>query len=284
MTVEHYVVFVGAGAPLSEELTSIEDDSCNVRVVAPAVKKREKGNTKAAVRRASDMLFQELTNEESSSERARLYVWAYEPDSVEELRLVFDAFGHSSWIETVPSSYMNKLRPTRLYLQKRLGEIQPLLYEIAISTSSRRKSSPLILPLRNFNSDITKELKSFWYNQLDHVELAKRIRSLRNRYVQLKVRELNGYRDERSLIFRPSGDGECHGRPHPLGSDPKTFFCGMFRYGVSVFSGFHFDVTAEKSPTIQCNLVDPAGKVRAMRGEQKSYVNIFPNDYIHPEK
>ena len=284
MTIEHYIVFIGAGASLATELSSIERRLASSRVVAPAAKRKYMGNTQVAVKEASKVLHEVLAGDERPSEKARLYVWMYEPSNVEELNFVWNAFGHASWVETVPKGYLHKVIPTREYVHDRIRAIRVLLHEISIASYGRRKTSPLILPLRNFSSGITKELKTYWYNQLDQDGLQRSIRRLKSRYVQTKSRQKNGYRDEKSLIFKPAVDNECHGKPHPIGSKEKAFVCGRFRYGVSIFPGFHFDVSAENGSTIQCNLRTSAGEIRRMRGERRQHVNIFPNDHILPER
>ena len=95
MTVDHYIVFIGAGAPLSDELSSIQKRISKSKVIAPAVRRTNVGITEAAVNLASSKLHDELTEEEHASQQARLYVWMYDPTSVEQLDLVWAAFGHA---------------------------------------------------------------------------------------------------------------------------------------------------------------------------------------------
>ena len=230
------------------------------------------------------MLFDVLSDEENPSQKARLYVWMYEPTSGRELDLVWNAFGHASWVEAIPARYWHKVVPTREYLQTRINELRTLLHEISNSSYARRKTSPLILPLRNFSSGITRDLKKYWYNDLDREALSRRIRRFKNRYAQVRDRTQNGFRDDKALIFKPAEDNACHGQPHPTGSEWKTFFCGRFRYGVSLFPGFHFDVSPANGFTIQCELRTASGGVRSMRSERRRHVNIFPNDYILPAR
>ncbi len=280
MTIEHYIVFIGAGRPLADELYSLENRISKSHVIAPAMRKKETGLTDAAIERAAHKLRDKLSEEDDTSQFARLYLWMYRPTSSHQFKRVWLAFGHASWVETIPTSYLHKVRPTREYLHDRTNEIRRLLHEVSRSTYAQRKSSPLSLPLRNFTSAVTKDLKTYWYNNLNEEQLSNEIRRLKNRYSQMKNAAKQGYSDDRALIFKPAGDNECHGKPHPLGTEKKTFFCGRFRYGVSLFPGFHYDVSAEKSSTIQCRLWGPSGDRRRVRN--KTYVNIFPNDYIRP--
>ena len=196
-----------------------------------------------------EKLFEEVSQEVSPSEVARLYLWMYEPTTSGEFDLVWKAFGHASWVETIPMRYLHKVKATKDHLQNRINKIRPLLHEISNATYAQRKSSPLSLPLRNFSSEITKDLKRYWYNDLNQIQISKEIKRFGSRYSQIKSKTIRGYKDDKALIFKPAQDTECHGKPHPIGSEHKSFVCGRFRYGVSLFSGFHFDVSAEKSET-----------------------------------
>ncbi|GEM_PF-1303546 len=284
MSIDHYIVFVGATAPLATELSSITTRTKNARIVAPAVKKNQNGATKSAIDLALSCLFCELAKDEAPTQPARLSLWMYEPSSPEQFDKVWEAFGHAAWVETIPRALKHKVKPTREYVQRRINDIRPLLHEVSIAAFSCRKSSPLSLPLRNFSSAITVELKRFWYNELDQGQVSKKIKTFKARYSQARDREKGGFKDDKSLIFKPAKDTECHGLPHPLGSEHKSFACGRFRYGVALFPGFHYDVSAAKSATIQCVLRTSSGTIRAVRGEKRSYINIFPNDHLLPEK
>ena len=284
MTVEHYIVFVGATASLATELATMKTRIVNAHIVAPAAKKNEAGVTRAAIDLALAKLFDELSRAEAPTEPARLSLWMYEPTTSEQFALVWQAFGHSAWVETVPKNFIHKVKPTKDYIQGRINGIRPLLHQVSLSTYSQRKTSPLSLPLRNFSSSITVDLKKYWYNELTVEEMSKKIKAFKMRFSQVRDNTEDGFRDDKALIFKPAKDTECHGLPHPLGSEHKSFACGRFRYGAALFPGFHYDVSAAKSPTIQCELKNSSGSIRGVRAEKRTYINIFPNDHLLPEK
>lgn len=284
MTLEHYIVFIGANAALSTELGSMKARIEGARVIAPAAKKTQVGATQPAISRAIQSLAKELANAESHSQPARFSLWLYEPDNADQFRAVLKAFGHSAWVETVPRSLVNKVRPTRKYVENRIKLVRPLLHEVSSAAYANRKTSPLPLPLRNFSSSIASELKSYWYNDLDAEKLSKQIKSLTMRYRQSRDKTRDGYKDDKALIFKPAKDNECHGVAHPTGSEDKAFACGRFRYGVALFPGFHYDVTAAKSATLMVDLKTSSGSVRSPKSEKRRYINIFPNDHLLPEK
>lgn len=283
MTIKHYIVFVGASARLSTELVALNKRISNAHVVAPAMGKRYVEATQKASESASEELFKVLKLDEAQTQPARLSLWMYEPTSPDQFERIWDCFGHSAWVETIPRDYLHKIRPTREYLERRINEILPLLHAVSGATYAQRKSSPLTLPLRNFTSRITRDLKGYWYNQLGEEKILKSIKKFKIRYSQLKSNEFGGYVDKKSLVFKPAKDTECHGKTHPTGSLSKSFTCGRFRYGVALFPGFHFDVSATKSPTIKCRLLTSSGAFRAVQNENRGYINIFPNDHLLPE-
>ena len=69
MTIDHYIVFIGAGAPLADELFSIQKRIAKSKVVAPAVKKKYVGTTGTAVKVTSNKLYDELAVEDRVSRR-----------------------------------------------------------------------------------------------------------------------------------------------------------------------------------------------------------------------
>jgi len=284
VTVKHYIVFIGATAPLATELESIKTRIANVHIVAPAAKKKLAGVTKVAIDLALKSLFEELTRDSSPTKLAWLSLWMYEPTYPEQFTQVWTAFGHAAWVETVPNSLLHKVRPTKEHIQKRINEIRPLLHEVSNAAYSQRKTSPLALPLRNFSSSITTDLKRYWYNDLTKAEIARKIKAFKMRYSQVKDKAEGGFTDDKNLIFKPAKDTECHGLAHPLGSEYKSFACGKFRYGVALFPGFHYDVSSRKTATIQCQLKTSSGGIRFVRGENRTHINIFSNDHLLPDK
>ncbi|MDE0305273.1 MAG: hypothetical protein OXI87_10370 [Albidovulum sp.] len=284
MTIDHYIVFIGARASLSDELSLIQKRISKSKVIAPAVKRKHVGITESSVNLASTMLHDELKKEQNASQQARLYVWMYSPTSADQLDLVWAAFGHASRIEIIPTRYLDKVGNTREFIEDRIKQVRPLLHEISAAAYAQRNTSPLALPLRNFSSSVTRDLRRFWYNELDQEQITGKIRSFWNRHRQTRSKGKGGYIDEKNLVFRPATDSEYHGQARPTGSEPKVFFCGRFRFGVSLFPGFHFDVSSEKSATIECDLRTAWGGKRSMRHESRAYINIFPNDFLLPEK
>ncbi len=287
MTIKHYIVFVGADKPLSTELLKIEKRLPSVKIIAPAM-----GNSKTEVNEVSskvaiENLYKELAASENLKETARLSVWFYQPTDESQIEHIWEAFGHSAWVQMIPRSYLDKHNPTatREFIEGQVGQVLSLLHVLYRNIyGSHRRNSPLMLPLRNFKSPLANSLKQHWYNELNEDDLKKKIKSYKSKYALLKSAQKQGYLDEKSLIFAPAKNDEMHGIIHPTGATPKSFTCGKFRYGVALYPGFHFDVSAEKTPTIQCVLYDSTGKKRYVMTERLRHINISPNDHLRPEK
>ena len=186
-------------------------------------------------------------------------------------------------LKKIPTFYSHQMANTRQFIECRIRTIRSLLHEISDATYAQRKTSPLALPLRNFSSGVTKDLKGYWYNDLDQGQIVKKLRAFKNRHQQTRDKTKGGYKDDKNLVFRPANDSECHGKAHPTGSQAKALFCGRFRFGVSLFPGFHFDVSPEKGSTIQCDLRTASGGRRSMHSERRRHINIFPNDFLLPK-
>lgn len=284
MTTKHYIVFIGANASLSTELLRIQSRLPNVKIIAPIMGKKKIGINVVSSSVAIAKLFEELADGRDSEGKARLSVWFYQPNDASQLDHIWNAFGHSAWVQMIPRSYFDKNRPTREFVENKVKKVVPLMHVISGATYGQRKTSPLTLPLRNFRSKLTLDLKRHWYNNLGEDELKKKVKSYKHRYSELRRREASGYQDERSLIFSAAEDGALHGKVHPTGTTPKSFTCGRFRYGVALFPSFHFDVSALRRAAIQCEIRKSDGEIRTAKNKRGGYINIFPNDHILPDK
>lgn len=279
-----YVVFVGATAAISDELAKIGKGREDLLVLAPTVKKNEIGLNKNSIRIAFQQALTVLRGANISQEKCRLIVLTFSSSDFEAVSQLNSTFGVAAWIEFIGKENLHKTTKLRAQVEECLGRIPSVLHEISSEVFGRRKSSPLCLPLKNFSASISSELKRVWYNCGAEKDIRERIVRFRSDFAQR--RRLNGasFVDDRGLLFSPSADGECHGVAHPTGRSDKTFIRGRFRYGVSLFPGFHYDVRDEKGRNIQSTLVDADRGERDLRPEKRVYINVHPNDVLLPEK
>lgn len=286
MKSKHYIVFVGASQSLYTELIRIEKEWPTVKIIAPIMKKKKFGINAVSSKFAIKKLYEEIVASKNLTNFTGLSVWFYEPNDPNQMKHIWEAFGHSAWVQMIPKSYLHKPMPTREFIKKEVTQVLPLLHVISGEIYGKRNTSPLTLPLRNFKSQLTHKLKSHWYDKLNEVELKKKIDSYKGEYVNLKNTPKQGskqsYLDDKLLFFAPAK--ALHGKAHPSGTTPKSFTCGRFRYGAALYPGFHYDVSAKKTKTIQCMIYDSLGKKRSVGSENREHINIFPNDYLLPKK
>ncbi|WP_334518316.1 hypothetical protein [Bradyrhizobium sp. AZCC 2230] len=239
--------------------------------------------TKAALARALAALVREMKAYSRLVEPARLTVWSYEPNQEVDFKSLWDVFGKAAWIELIPRRLVHKDRPTRLHIQERVPRLLPLIHLIGHSIYNERKTSSLVLPLRNFKSKFLQPLDEFWYRDHDVDALRRSIDASNSRFRQHHRGVGAGHQDSRRLLFKGARDEECHGQAHPIGDAERCFVEGRFRFGAALFPGFHFDVTSNLG-TLNCTLYDCQDAPRDMWPERRQYVNIFPNDHILPAR
>jgi hypothetical protein len=213
---------------------------------------------------------------------ARLSVWAYDPESASEINLLWSTFGSSGWVEFIPINYRNRDVPTRTYIEEQVQSVVSKLHLVSAAIYSNRRRTPFPLPLRNFKSDVTERLKSRWYAQFDVEALRGLIMTTADRFRQLHSSQGN-HIDDRKLVFSPAADEACHGKPHPTGENNRAYVAGRFRFGAALYTGFHYDVSAQNGKNLSINLIDSNDLERNVASEKRAYVNIFPNDFILPK-
>ncbi|MEG3143760.1 hypothetical protein U1839_03760 [Sphingomonas sp. RT2P30] len=284
MSTKHYVLFIGASASLSSELHSLEGRIANSKIISPAAGKKFVGVSQQTVDVAVKALFSLLAGDGNQLETARFSIWLYGPPAADQLKILWEAFGRSAWIEFVPLDLMHKNSPTKIFIERRLKVVLSLMHVVSQAVYSGRKTSPLPLPLRNFRSDLSDELRRFWYRGLDEAYLKATIERLYQKFRQRRVDGQKKYEDDRNVIFEPAGDAVCHGQPHPTGVGSEQFIAGRFRFGVSIFKGFHYEVSSAKHSTLRSTLTDGDSGQRDMTPERRRYINIFPNDHLLPTK
>jgi hypothetical protein len=254
-----------------------------LEIIAPAAPRNKRGLSNEAIAQATQELIQRLKSRVSHDQPARLTVWSYGPDSAESFQALWANFGKSAWVELIPLNLMHKERLTRLYMEDRLAVVTKLLHEVSHQVYARRKQSAFPLPFANFRSALVTQLSDYWYNQTDVESLKKVIGKLSDRLKQAHTNSDRAHQDDRSLIFAPAKEEAYHGKPHPTGSSPLSFVNGRFRFGTALFPGFHYDVS-QASGLLACILYDSEGVGRNMAPEKREYLNVFPNDFLLPQK
>jgi hypothetical protein len=278
----HIVLFVGPGPSLSTELLKLEKSFAQTMVLAPASPKGQRGTTVNSIESATNALWAKLNESGGHDTIIRLSVWAFEPTDSLLLEKLWNAFGLASWIELLPPQLASS-EPAILTVRQRMTSLPSLMGCIANEVYTKRRSSPLPLPLRNFSSRRLSELTGLWYQGLTLPQLEGKISTLAQRFRQYHSQPNGSHHDDKSLIFTPAKNSECHGKLHPLGSAKISFINGRFRFGSALYAGFHYDVKSMNG-NLSCYLYDSEGNVRDMRRENRTYINIFPNNLLLPAR
>jgi hypothetical protein len=280
----HFLVFVGANAAIASELKVLEKGTKNLAVVAPAVRKQDVGPTPVAIERSKAELVAAVRAVNPIDEKCRLTVCSFPSDDYDVIRLLWRAFGGAAWVQFVSQVNLNKPTLLRQEVDRLLKESLPLLHKVSSSVYGRRKTSPLSLPMKNFQSELVATLKMHWYRNLNEAQLEEKIIDLSARHRTRICDDKKSFADDRNLFFCAAKDAECHGLAHPTGDTAKSFLRGKFRFGVSLFPGFHYDVRDGRGRNLHASLVEADFGPRDMRPEKREYVNIFPNDYLLPKR
>ncbi|MBL3554263.1 hypothetical protein [Rhodovulum sulfidophilum] len=277
-----YCVFVGASASISDELHKIEKGRRDVKMIAPAVKKSDVGLGERSINLAFKTAMEVFRKDDISEEKCRLVVISYPSSNISIVRRLISAFGAAAWIQFISNDNFHKASKLRNEVEVALKKVSPMLHEVSSEVFGRRKSSPLTLPLKNFSAPIVDEMKQHWYQCGSQEELQKKIQKLRAGFSARRQSGECAFMDDKGLSFAPAADGECHGLAHPAGNSDKTFIRGKFRFGVSLFSGFHYDVKDGRGRTLQSTLMDADRGARKLKTEKRKYINIHPNDVLLP--
>ena len=170
MTALHYIVFVGPTRSLSDELKIIPRSYTITRVIAPAVSKESIGLTDDALIRVGAELNEQLQRDGSPRTPARLSVWSYEPAYPKQFEALWNLFGFPGWIEFIPNDHRNQDKKTRIYIETKLTQIQRNLHIISHELTSRRRTSSMPMPFRNFRSGVLRVYATHWYFKLSNDE------------------------------------------------------------------------------------------------------------------
>ena len=289
MSTLHYVAFVAPTRSLSDELKLISKSYGFIRIIAPVTSKDSIGLTYRALIRVTEELREQLERDGNPRLPARLSVWAYEPTYPNQFELLWDLFGRPGWVEFIPKNYRNQDRKTRIHIEEKLAQVQHNLHIISYELNSRRRTSSIPLPFRNFRSGVLDAYAPHWYLQLSKDEISRFVLSTNEQFRQAHTRkdpDDGGHGvfhvDDNDLRFRPAKNEACHGFPHPVAETIACYLKGRFRFGAAIYPGHHYDVTP-KNGNLSGTLFDCIGNARNMRSEKRPYINVFPNDHLLPE-
>jgi hypothetical protein len=149
--------------------------------------------------------------------------------------------------------------------------------------TARRNRTPLLLPNRNFTSDVfSREVDALFTALARSDAPSARISSACQRIERRHPFQPRGgacFYDDRGIRFRMPGRA-LHGRRIGIGQGhlPTCLLNGHLRLGGFSESGFHYDCTDGERGRLRGEFPDCHGTVGEYVGQP--HLNIYPNDFI----
>ena len=148
---------------------------------------------------------------------------------------------------------------------------------------TRRNRSPILLPLRNFASDLLQpSIERLAEDLLVTAKPSSRVeaacQAIEAEHPFVAGGDDKGFTDKAHIVFRSPGR-DLHGQLWENQGEGHTIQCvlnGRFRLGGPIAKGFHFDCT--RPPRLQGQFSDCHDKEGDYVG--KPHLNIASNDYV----
>ena len=125
-----YAVFVGATAPISDEISKIGKGRSNLRMIVPAVRKCDFGLNEKSIEVAFGAAIGVLRDAKIEQEKCRLVVITFRSSDFNAVTKLTSAFGASAWIEFIGNDNVHKASKLRAEIEEALGRLPSVLHEI----------------------------------------------------------------------------------------------------------------------------------------------------------
>lgn len=150
---------------------------------------------------------------------------------------------------------------------------------------NNRNRTPLLLPIRHFESDELRRIVCEAWNALqsndDVPAIFSRLeKSFEREHPFKKGKGRTGYFvNSKDIEFKSPGR-YLHGTPHlNLGEHKEACFLnGVLRIGGAIKEGFHYDCTRKNDGKYSGNFENCHGETVSKKGDP--HLNVYPNDYI----
>ena len=188
----------------------------------------------------------------------------------------------------IPSECYKKDVRTREFIEVTLPLVEKWIAVVVTKVIGPRSSSPLLLPLRNFQSDMLDRIAWAFLDTL-HTEksedipawLRKRRNSFKHGRWGPSKRGKDCFHNSKNYAFEPSDPRDPRG-PLWLDGNAHSFLSAWLRFGATICR-LHYDVQPPRE-TVKGIFYHCNDTPVDLSGGGYTYVNIFPNDYIEPGK
>lgn len=166
-------------------------------------------------------------------------------------------------------------------IASRLPGLRDAIKAMNVELSARRNRTPLLLPRRNFASDIFQDEVFGLARRLASCSIPNdEISEVCNRIETAHPFRRNGgssFYDDRNVRFRMPGRA-LHGRPSYEGHQPTCLLNAFLRLGGATLGEFHYDCTRGDNAQLRGQFPNCHDSVSSYRGSP--HLNIAPNDFI----
>lgn len=170
-------------------------------------------------------------------------------------------------------------------LRARINDAKKSIIELKKELSERANKTPLLLPIKNFNSDVLKQAIQYLHNNISHVQ--DKNKAIRDTVTQIAIahppRRLDGmskdcFLDRKDIEYHAPGKS-LHGKIITHAGHPKKcLLSGRRRLGTPFSPGFHYDCK-KGSRNLKGDFWECHSETK-LRKEGKPHLNIAPNDNI----
>ena len=182
------------------------------------------------------------------TEVIRLSFWYYDfgeqYDWVGKIQKLFFPFAYQV---RIPHKYYNQDIQTTNFVLNHIIRVEQWIEFVTRVVTSGRSSTPFMLPMKNFQSDILVPLAWALLDTVPAEQLYGWLGDRRDQFRKEHRWRRTGrdhrpcFHDIRDYAFRQSDPRSGHGRTWP-DNNKYCFLNGMLRFGASLVQGFHFDV------------------------------------------
>ncbi len=260
-----------------------------ILLVAPVPEQNGDGVSERYKRTLIDHTAATVREWQAKSRVVTLSFWHYDfgegADQNRDLRRLFFPFACQVGI---PRTYYNHPIHTANFIIDSVENIEKFLAAITKEVTSRRNTSPVVLPIENFRSKILPRFADDIYFRAFIVDIETWLKSRKKYFREQHSRRPSSgsnkpcFHDDRHYAFQPNQEANGHGRKWPS-SDQRCYLKGWLRFGATLVGGFHYDVQPTRG-NVAGNFFHCDGRVEDFTGKGFTYVNIYPNDHIIPKK
>ena len=161
----------------------------------------------------------------------------------------------------------------------------PILRSLSILANeiSKMNSTPLLLPVRNFQDEEVSRLLKEILGKFAFPSFENQLRDSLKKFMPMREKVncgRNAFISSEGVAFRTPGRARhgCHAPTLEAGHNPQCVIAATYRLGVKIDVGFHYDCSYVKGGVFSGHR--GGCHEQSIQTSGCEYLNIYPNDYI----